>query len=200
MSIENQNRDPLTLNHSDGTKARADMPIADTEIPDCWHAAMAMEKGLGREHVLTCWHLAHDYRDKLLKLAEPDAMELPRCTGGDSEQALEVIWAVLQNWHECKPVTEESQTQWDDICTAMAWIREATNLPSEIEAENQGQGKYSDDEYIETAKRMLGGDNFDIAPNAPVSTRPGEGGARVQVWRFIDDYEVAETATRKGRQ
>lgn len=62
-------------------------------------------------------------------------LQLPRCTGGDTEQSMEVVWAVLQNWHECKPVTEETQTQWDDICTAMAWIREGLGLPSEVEAE-----------------------------------------------------------------
>ncbi len=60
-------------------------------------------------------------------------LQLPRCTGGDVEQSLDVVWTVLQNWHECKPVTEETQTQWDDICTAMAWIREGLGLPGEVE-------------------------------------------------------------------
>lgn len=91
MSIEQQNYDRLTVNHSDGSEPRREVPIKDTEVPDCWHVAMATEKGLGRETILTCWHLAHDFRDKLLKLAEPRAI-------GTDERFIVEEYTVCDGW------------------------------------------------------------------------------------------------------
>lgn len=73
MSIENQNRDPLTVNHSNGEAPRAEIPVKETEVPDCWHVAMRVHDTgdhNGKEHILNCWHLAHDLRDKLLVLGD----------------------------------------------------------------------------------------------------------------------------------
>lgn len=73
-------------------------------------------------------------------------LQLPPCTNGDAEQAFEVIWAVLNHYanSEIEGVDLRSaeertadEEQWDEITTAMAWIREATELPGEVEAEGQ---------------------------------------------------------------
>lgn len=200
MSIENQNRDPLTVNHSDGSEPRREIPVSDINIPDCWHVAMATEKGLGQETILTCWHLAADLHDKLMKLAEPEpTVDLPRCTGGDTEQSLEVVWAVLQNWHECKPVTEETQTQWDDICTAMAWIREGLGLPSEVEVEacsemlvGEWRGLESDGNVYRLVKVSLYGEmpwRFSLECSA-------DGKMSANGWQVDEEnaYEVCDSA------
>lgn len=73
-------------------------------------------------------------------------LQLPECTNGDAEQAFDVIWAVLNDYQDKVIPSDEAnrrfldpkdadanEEQWDDICTAMAWIREATNLPAETE-------------------------------------------------------------------
>ena len=62
-----------------------------------------------------------------------------KLTNFDVEASLEVVWAALQGFREdCIPAGEEMyDEQWDDICTAMAWIREYLGLPSEAENENE---------------------------------------------------------------
>jgi hypothetical protein len=53
----------------------------------------------------------------------------------DSETWLETIWTVLHSHREtCIPegVDTAYDEEWDEICTAMAWIREALGLPDEV--------------------------------------------------------------------
>jgi len=47
-------------------------------------------------------------------------------TNEDIAQALDVVWDVLQDFRETliPEGTPEYDSQWDDICTAMAWIQE----------------------------------------------------------------------------
>ena len=73
MNQENQNYDPTTVNTCVGASSRREVPVAEMQIPDCWHVAMATAKGLGRDTILDTWHLAHDYRDKVLRLSEARA-------------------------------------------------------------------------------------------------------------------------------
>ena len=54
---------------------------------------------------------------------------------------------------------------------------------------------YSDQDYRKTARRLLSGDNFEVSASAAVEHC--KGGAKVQVWLCLDDYEVAETKTRE---
>ena len=67
-------------------------------------------------------------------------LELPTCTGFNTDQSLEVIWAVLHAFKEERDRLVETShehlidifdAQWDDICTAMAWISEALVPESE---------------------------------------------------------------------
>jgi hypothetical protein len=48
-------------------------------------------------------------------------------TGGDTTQALEVVWAVLNDYRENSIPEGEPiyDSEWDEICTAMAWIEES---------------------------------------------------------------------------
>ncbi len=53
----------------------------------------------------------------------------------DKETWLEIIWDALWCYHEdcisrAKPPYDK---EWDDICSAMAYIREDLELPDEIE-------------------------------------------------------------------
>jgi len=90
-------------------------------------------------------------------------LKLPPCTGGDTEQALDVIWAVLHDYQdraipgdetrqeahnlphhvgdwkykELYELADQYDDQWGDITTAMAWIREGLGLPDEVEVENR---------------------------------------------------------------
>lgn len=53
----------------------------------------------------------------------------------DLESWLETIWNGLQSHREtCIPegVDPAYDAEWDDICTAMAWIREELGLPDEV--------------------------------------------------------------------
>ena len=43
---------------------------------------------------------------------------------------LAVVWEALEEH-------DYPEEQWDDICTAMAWIREELGLPSEVEDEGR---------------------------------------------------------------
>ena len=52
-------------------------------------------------------------------------------TKGNTESWLEVIWDALHAHQDSQHIIEED---WDDICTAMAWIRESLGLPSQTEA------------------------------------------------------------------
>jgi len=73
--IENQNRDLSTVNTCVGSNRRREVPIADLPVPDAWHAAMRSRDKGDQRMLLNVWHLAHDFRDKLLRLA----MEGPKC-------------------------------------------------------------------------------------------------------------------------
>jgi hypothetical protein len=58
-------------------------------------------------------------------------------THGDRESWVNTIWEALHchrenNIPEGKGANDE---QWDEICTAMAWIREELGLPDETEAQ-----------------------------------------------------------------
>lgn len=55
-------------------------------------------------------------------------------TVGDPESWLETIWQALACYREdCIPEGDETYDEtWNDICTAMAWIREALGLPDEV--------------------------------------------------------------------
>jgi len=58
--------------------------------------------------------------------------------------------------------------------------------------------KHTDAEYIKSAKRLHESEGeVEIDSNAKVS-RGDDPGAYVAAWVWVDDYEVAETATRKG--
>ena len=48
-------------------------------------------------------------------------------TSGDTDQALDLVWAALHCYRE-ELIPEGDQAydaQWSEICTAMAWIQEA---------------------------------------------------------------------------
>lgn len=49
----------------------------------------------------------------------------------DKETWLSVVWAALHSHREnCIPEgTPEYDEEWDEICTAMAWVREELGLP-----------------------------------------------------------------------
>lgn len=51
-------------------------------------------------------------------------------THGNRASWLDTIWNALDVWHggELNP---ENREQWDDICTAMAWIAEELNVEME---------------------------------------------------------------------
>jgi hypothetical protein len=59
-------------------------------------------------------------------------------THGNRESWLETIWNALHSHREtCIPEGEPAyDAEWDEICTAMAWVREALDLPGEVEKEN----------------------------------------------------------------
>ena len=56
---------------------------------------------------------------------------------GNKESWMETVWFALHNFREiCIPEGEEDcDEQWDEICTAMAWIREVLDLPDEVDNE-----------------------------------------------------------------
>lgn len=58
-------------------------------------------------------------------------------TQNNSESWLKVIWAALDNYRENNiPQGDESYDEtWDELCTAMAWVREELGLSSEVDAE-----------------------------------------------------------------
>ena len=53
-------------------------------------------------------------------------MTRPTPTANDTRSHIETIWYALQSHREtCIPEgTPEYDEEWDDICTAMAWIQE----------------------------------------------------------------------------
>lgn len=55
----------------------------------------------------------------------------------DPESWLETVWAALHAYREdCIPESDPTYNdQWNDITTAMAWIREGLKLPDEISME-----------------------------------------------------------------
>lgn len=57
---------------------------------------------------------------------------------GWKESWMDVVWAALEEHRETNipEGVPEYDEQWDDICTAMAWIREELDLPDEVEKEN----------------------------------------------------------------
>ena len=52
-------------------------------------------------------------------------------TGGDTTEALRVIWQALHCFREdcIGEATANNDEQWDEVCTAMAWIEEDINAP-----------------------------------------------------------------------
>ena len=63
---------------------------------------------------------------------EPRAINSP--TNGDARDALRTVWDTLQNYRdELIPEGRDEMydDQWDDICTAMAWIHEALDINHE---------------------------------------------------------------------
>lgn len=52
----------------------------------------------------------------------------------DAETWLDVVWSGLHSHREtCIPEGDPTyDDEWSDICTAMAWIREALGLPDEV--------------------------------------------------------------------
>jgi hypothetical protein len=56
-------------------------------------------------------------------------------TRGDTEGMLALIWEALHSHREnCIPEGgKEHDEEWDEICTAMAWIREDLGLGGELE-------------------------------------------------------------------
>ncbi len=57
-----------------------------------------------------------------------------KVTSNNPESWLEAIWEALHTFrHDCAPEgNPEHDRQWEEICTAMAWIREALDLPEEV--------------------------------------------------------------------
>jgi hypothetical protein len=53
----------------------------------------------------------------------------------DAESWMKTVWEALEEYKESclKEETEEFADKWDDICTAMVWIREDLGLPDEVE-------------------------------------------------------------------
>jgi len=53
----------------------------------------------------------------------------------DPETWLEIIWNGLESHREnCIPegLDEAYDEEWSEICTAMAWVREALGLPDQV--------------------------------------------------------------------
>jgi len=50
----------------------------------------------------------------------------------DPQSWLETVWLALEGYREdCIPEGEQSyDQQWNDLCTAMEWIREELELPN----------------------------------------------------------------------
>ena len=67
-----------------------------------------------------------------------DLSESMGLQASDRESWLATVWEALGAYREdLIPEGEEMyDEQWDDICTAMAWIREELGLPDEVEMEN----------------------------------------------------------------
>jgi len=165
MNIENQNYDPLIVNHSNGDKPRADIPIKDIKIPDCWHVSMrAHDAGdhNGKRAILDCWHLAHDLHDKLLRLGEqPARMNRLIDAGYGASDAQRIV----------------------DIL-------DGTAKQAEVEEQNQAHGKHPDQGYIEAAKAGKYSSEIEVDEGAKVS-HGDEPGAYVQAWVWIPDEEAA---------
>ena len=57
------------------------------------------------------------------------AKGIKQISGGYDQRCLEVIWDALHEWQDLmyyadKEKEQETEERWDDICTAMAWIKE----------------------------------------------------------------------------
>lgn len=52
----------------------------------------------------------------------------------DAHSWLETVWDALHGYREtCIPEDQQCyDDEWNDICAAMAWIREELNLPDEV--------------------------------------------------------------------
>jgi hypothetical protein len=52
------------------------------------------------------------------------------------EQHLKVVWDILQEWRDANPEgVAANDVKWNDVCGAMANLREEHDLPREIELE-----------------------------------------------------------------
>lgn len=51
------------------------------------------------------------------------------------ESWMNTVWGALEGYREnCIPPDDpQYDEEWDDICTAMAWIRESLGLPDEVD-------------------------------------------------------------------
>lgn len=69
--------------------------------------------------------------------------DIPTPTSFDSGSALETVWEALHGFREdCIPEGDPTyDDQWGDICTAMAWITEALDLPTGADEEQADQGE-----------------------------------------------------------
>ena len=58
-------------------------------------------------------------------------------TYNNRESWMESVWVALHGFREdCIPEGDEDyDSEWNDICTAMAWIREELDLPDEVDNE-----------------------------------------------------------------
>ena len=52
--------------------------------------------------------------------------ETKQISGGYDQRCLEVIWDALHEWQDLmdKHDLKDIEERWDNICTAMAWIKE----------------------------------------------------------------------------
>lgn len=68
-------------------------------------------------------------------------VEQENLQANDKVSWLDTLWQALEAYREdCIPERDESyDSQWNDICTAMAWIREELGLPDEVSQESEGQ-------------------------------------------------------------
>ncbi|CAB4134156.1 hypothetical protein UFOVP266_25 [uncultured Caudovirales phage] len=54
-------------------------------------------------------------------------------THGDRASWLEEIWKALEDWREAHPEGDALRdAQWDEICTAMAWIGEDLDVTGSL--------------------------------------------------------------------
>ncbi len=78
-------------------------------------------------------------------------VKIENVTKNDREGWLKAVWSALDNWDDYVADDHEANNyrqaeNHDEICTAMAWIREELGLPSETEAAEDGDEVYQETE------------------------------------------------------